>query len=290
MLLTINHETRYTFEQGVLHGIQRLRLRPKSTRGQDVLDWTTQLQGARQEAEYDDPFNNHVELVSLEPGVREVVVTCCGTVRTADNNGMLGDHVGHMPLWCFLRPTALTRPGPGVQALVDGLDVDRGDTLGMLHALSRAVRDAIDYVPGATDVKTTSEEALSAARGVCQDHAHVFISAGRLLDVPMRYVGGYLKMDGRIEQEAGHGWAEAHVRGLGWIGFDVSNAICPDERYVRVATGCDYSEAAPITGVLTGAGRSDLSVHLSVDENRVGQQQQQQQDAAASGQDQSPGG
>ena len=138
------------------------------------------------------------------------------------------------------------------------------------------MREAIDYLPGTTDVKTSAEEALAAGQGVCQDHAHVFISAGRLVDIPMRYVGGYLKMDGLIEQEAGHGWAEAFVTGLGWVGFDVSNAISPDERYVRVATGCDYSEAAPVTGITRGAGETRLFVHLSVDANQVGQQQQQQ--------------
>lgn len=275
MLLTIEHQTRYTFDHGVNHGLQRLRLRPKSTHGQQIVDWTTTLEGARPEAEYEDQHYNHVELVSLEAGVREVTVTCRGTVSTVDNNGVLGEHTGHFPLWCFLRATPLTRAGLKVRALVAGVDADRSDKLGFLHKLSEAVRAAIDYVPGATDVRTSAEQALAAGRGVCQDHAHVFISAGRLLDIPTRYVGGYLRMDGAVEQEAGHGWAEAYVKGLGWVGFDVSNAICPDERYVRVASGCDYSEAAPFTGLASGTGDSRLSVHLSVDESQVGQQQQQ---------------
>jgi len=285
VLLSIIHETRYSWQSGVLHGLQRLRLRPKPTHGQEILEWTTRLQGASPEAEYDDQHHNHVELVSIEPGATEVVVTCSGVVRTADNNGVLGEHVSHMPLWCFLRQTPLTKPGAKVRDLVAGVGADRSDTLAFLHGLSQAVRTAIAYEPGSTDVKTTAEEALAAGRGVCQDHAHVFISAGRLADIPMRYVGGYLKMDGRVEQDAGHGWAEAHVPGLGWVGFDVANEICPDERYVRVATGCDYSEAAPVTGIAIGAGESRLSVHLSVDENRVGQQQQSQ-----GGQQQSQGG
>ena len=285
MLLTIAHETRYSFDHGVSHGLQRLRLRPKSTHGQQIVDWTTSLEGARPEAEYDDQHLNHVELVSLEPGAREVVITCTGTVRTVDNNGVLGDHVGHMPLWCFLRATPLTRAGLKVRALVAGVDADRGDQLAFLHKLSDAIRAAVDYVPGTTDVKTSAEQALTAGRGVCQDHAHILISAGRLLDIPTRYVGGYLKMDGQSDQEAGHGWAEAYVRGLGWVGFDVANAICPDERYVRVATGCDYSEAAPFTGIATGTGASRLSVHVSVDEEGVTQQQQSQQ-----GQSQKQGG
>lgn len=290
MLLTIAHETRYSYAAGVHYGLQRLRLRPKSTHGQEVVEWTTSLQGARPEAEYDDQHHNHVELVSMEPGTREVVVTCRGTVRTADNSGVLGEHTGHFPLWCFLRATPLTRAGLKVRALVAGVAADRSDPLAFLHRLSEAVREAVEYVPGVTDVRTSAEQALSAGRGVCQDHAHIFISAGRLLDIPMRYVGGYLRMDGQVEQEAGHGWAEAYVKGLGWVGFDVSNAICPDERYVRVATGCDYKDAAPFTGIATGAGESQLSVHLSVDEIEVGQQQQTQQQGPHTGQQQSQDG
>ncbi|MCT2401659.1 transglutaminase family protein [Novosphingobium mangrovi (ex Huang et al. 2023)] len=273
MLLTVTHTTRYSFAEKVSHGLQRLRLKPKTTHGQEVLEWRMDLVGARPEASYDDQHHNHIDLVSIEPGVPEVVVTCHGTVRTIDNNGVTGMHTGHMPLWCFLRPTPLTRAGNRVRQLVASVDADRDDTLNFLHALSGAIGEQIEYVPGETDAATTAEQALVAGKGVCQDHAHVFISAGRLLDIPMRYVGGYLKMDGLVEQEAGHGWAEAYVPGLGWVGFDISNAICPDERYVRVATGCDYSEAAPVTGIAVGAGETELDVHLSVDEKLVGQQQ-----------------
>jgi transglutaminase-like putative cysteine protease len=72
------------------------------------------------------------------------------------------------------------------------------------------VLEAVAYVPGETDVHQ-AEEARQSGRGVCQDHAHVFIGAARLLGIPARYVSGYLMMDDRIEQEAGHAWAEAHV-------------------------------------------------------------------------------
>jgi transglutaminase-like putative cysteine protease len=288
MLLTVTHTTRYAFAAPVAHGLQRLRLRPKTTHGQNVLDWRMDLTGARHEAEYDDQHHNHTALVSIEPGTSEVTVTCTGTVRTMDNNGITGAHSGHTPLWCFLRQTPLTRAEHRVRALLASVDADRSDTLGFLHALSDAVAAHVAYAPGTTHVGTTAEQALEAGQGVCQDHAHIFISAGRLLDIPMRYVGGYLRMNDRVEQEAGHGWAEAHVAGLGWVGFDVSNAICPDERYIRVASGCDYAEAAPITGISTGAGETRLDVHLSVDENLLGQQQQQQ--SAGGGQQQMQGG
>jgi transglutaminase-like putative cysteine protease len=96
------------------------------------------------------------------------------------------------------------------------------------------------------------------------------------MGIPARYVSGYLMMDDRVEQEAAHAWAEAHVDGLGWVGFDVSNRICPDRRYVRVATGRDYRDAAPITGISLGGlslgGMTDkLSVEVAVEQQVVEQ-------------------
>ena len=91
------------------------------------------------------------------------------------------------------------------------------------------------------------------------------------MGIPARYVSGYLMMNDRIEQDAGHAWAEAHVDGLGWVGFDISNAISPDPRYVRVATGRDYAEAAPITGLSFGGGKTELTVALAVEQRQSSQ-------------------
>ena len=284
MRLWVHHTTRHAYAEPVIHGLQRLRLRPKPTHGQQVLEWEMNLQGAVPQAEYEDQHHNSTALVLIEPGVRELVISCSGVVETVGNAGIIGQHFGHMPLWCFLRQTKLTRPGPKLRALVAGLGTDRGDRLALLHALSYAVGEAVRYEAGQTDVATPAEQALAVGKGVCQDHAHIFISAGRLLDIPMRYVSGYLKMDDRDEQQAGHGWAEAHVDGLGWVGFDISNRLCPDERYVRVATGCDYREAAPVTGIATGAGESTPEVSITVASAPAGQQQQQRQGSQGQGQ------
>ena len=85
-------------------------------------------------------------------------------------------------------------------------------------------------------------------RGVCQDHAHIFIAATAQLAVPARYVTGYLHLGRAQRAVANHAWAEAYVGGLGWVGFDPANHICPTERYVRLACGFDAASAAPITG------------------------------------------
>ena len=147
-----------------------------------------------------------------------------------------------------------------------GVYAPKLSVIDLLHRLSAKVLAQVAYVTGETNVYTTAEEAAELGMGVCQDHAHIFIGAARALGVPARYVSGYLMMNDRIEQEAGHAWAEAHVEGLGWVGFDVSNGISPDERYVRVATGRDYREAAPVTGMSYGAGDSLLQVRLAVEQ------------------------
>jgi transglutaminase-like putative cysteine protease len=271
MRLRISHTTHYQFSNPVKHGLQRLRLTPKCTQGQTVLDWSMHLDGATCEVEYDDHNRNRTTLVSVQPGATSIVVECRGLVETSDSVGVVGPHSGHMPMWAFLEQSALTRPGPRMRSIVAAAYAPRDTVLALLHRLSAKVLAQVSYATGQTQVHTTAEEAAELGMGVCQDHAHIFIGAARALGVPARYVSGYLMMNDRIDQEAGHAWAEAHVDGLGWVGFDVSNGISPDERYVRVATGRDYREAAPVTGMSYGAGESLLKVALAVEQQLIEQ-------------------
>src|SRR5690606_15417283 len=265
MRLAIRHVTRYRFNEPVAHGLQRLWLTPKETQGQRILDWTVDYDGAREELSYEDQNHNHVTLVSVLDGATDVAVTCSGTVETEDKAGVIGHHSGHLPLWAFLGHTELTQPGPRIRQLIASIQRSPEGMVPTLHNLSAAIRERVAYDTGHTDVDTTAEEACAAGHGVCQDHAHIFIAAARSLEIPARYVSGYLMMDDRVEQEATHAWAEAWVHGLGWLGFDISNGISPDPRYVRVATGRDYRDAAPVTGISFGAVTEALSVELAVE-------------------------
>lgn len=271
MRLSIRHTTHYRFAEPVAHGLQRLRLTPKATQGQEIVSWSMTYAGAKLELEYDDQNFNHTTLISVLPESQDVAIICEGVVETRDNAGVMGWHSGHLPLWAFLAQTGRTRPGKDMRGLIGSVRRSDGDTLAMLHDLSAAITGRVRYETGVTHVHTTAEEAMAEGVGVCQDHAHIFIGAARALDVPARYVSGYLMMDDRVNQEATHAWAEAHVEGLGWVGFDISNGISPDARYVRVATGRDYSEAAPVTGVSYGAAEQELRVALAVEQQTAEQ-------------------
>lgn len=267
MRLKIRHQTTYRFDTPMDYGLQQLRKSPKSHGTQDVITWSITLDGAREELGYQDEHMNTVQLVSFEPDTTEVTITCAGEVETRDTGGIIGRHGGFLPMWLFHRTTPLTRAGQGVRALARGVGPDL-DPVARLHGLSTAVADAVSYQKGTTEVAMTAEEVLAAGQGVCQDQAHVFISAARLLGYPARYVSGYLMLDDTVVQEAGHAWAEAWTEGVGWIGFDVSNGISPDARYVKIATGFDYSNAAPVSGLRFGTGAETLDVSLEVEQQQ----------------------
>lgn len=262
MRLRIRHTTRYSFDEPVPYGLQQLRMTPKNNDAQAVADWNVSIEGGRQELEFDDYHRNHVALVSFAPGTTDLTIRCEGEVEMADTKGVIGRHQGYAPLWLFKNQTRLTLAGDACRALAEKAGGD--DMIARLHDLSRIIRETVAYEIGRSETHWTAEDALREGHGVCQDHTHVFAACARFMGVPARYVSGYLMMDGRKEQDAMHAWAEAHVEGLGWVGFDVSNGISPDTRYVRVATGLDYIQAAPVLGRRFGPGEESLAVKVEV--------------------------
>ena len=177
------------------------------------------------------------------------------------------------PLWLYRRFTPLTGAGKGVKGLAAQLGQSPPLNLDTLHALMNLIADTVVYNTEPTNVTTTAEEAIGIGHGVCQDHAHVFLSAARLLGFPARYASGYMMMLDRIDQEAGHAWAEAWVDGLGWVGFDVANRICPTDNYVRLASGLDAGYAAPIKGSRRGGSGESLDVAVAVHQQQNSAQQ-----------------
>ena len=262
MRLTIHHVTSYRFAEPVRFGLQQLRKTPKTTASQTVLAWRTEVTGGRKELSFEDHHNNLTELISFDDATDRLDLQSAGEVDVTDTHGIVGAHRGPAPLWLYRRVTSRTAAREHVRALLS--QVPPCNMLDRLHRLCGAIRDAVSYETGVSEPTWSAEETLAAGRGVCQDHAHVFIACARHLDLPARYVSGYLLIDGQTDQTAMHAWAEAYIEELGWVGFDVSNVISPDARYVRVATGLDYSDASPVTGSRIGGASETLGVEIKV--------------------------
>ena len=141
----------------------------------------------------------------------------------------------------------------------------RAAPLDRLHGLLAAIQREVVFETDRTNTGTSASEAFALGHGVCQDLAHIFIGCARVIGLPARYVSGHLaRQDGQIDQEAAHAWAEAHVEGLGWVGFDPANGVCPTDAYVRVAVGLDYLGAAPVRGSRYGGAGEHMDVKLRV--------------------------
>ncbi|WP_417270819.1 transglutaminase family protein [Celeribacter sp.] len=263
MELSISHTTEYAYSAPVDYALQKVRLRPLTSVMQQVIDWDVEIMGGKIETSYLDHYGNHVDLVSIEPGASVLSIHASGQVRTLNGSGVLGPVFGRAPLWHFRQPTALTLPGAAIKAL-PRITSDVSGQLAELHSLSDAILKALPYKGGETAVDTPAEEALQGKTGVCQDHAQIFVAAARLSELPARYVSGYLQTNEEVQQEATHAWAEVYIDGLGWVGFDVSNGVSPDEKYVRLAIGRDARDAAPIEGLRMGSADETLMVSLQV--------------------------
>ncbi len=276
MRLNITHRTRYQFDTPKRSLTQSLRLWPTDFDGQTVESWSVDIEGhdVARGAALRDGAGDWIETVAMR-NVSDVTIAVSGTVETRDLTGFVRGLREKVSPIAYLRPSPMTRLNDPLRELsakaVEGLK----NPLDRAHALARAVTEAIPYRSGKTVADTTAAEALELGEGVCQDQAHALIAIARAADVPGRYVSGYLhaSSDGRMH-EASHAWAELWVDDIGWVGFDAANACCPDDKYVRLASGIDSVNAAPIRGMALGGGTEHLDVNVKV--LQAGQQQQQQ--------------
>ncbi|MEM1265966.1 MAG: transglutaminase family protein [Pseudomonadota bacterium] len=264
MRLSIHHVTTYRFAEPMRYVVQSQRLTPMPSGGQKILSWDVACPNAVFGTRRTDPGGDEVRTMTLNGPVDVVEITASGQVVTTDTNGVLTGMRERVPPLAYRRDTPLTAPDAAIRALA--AEQDEPAPLARAHALSAAVAEALTYEPETTGAATTAAEALAGGQGVCQDYAHVLIAAARQAELPARYVTGYLlASEEAVTGDAGHAWAELHIEGLGWVGFDAANRCCPDERYVRLTSGLDAVSAAPVRGTSFGQAREDLDVTVAVE-------------------------
>lgn len=265
MILTVQHVTTYSYATPVRGALQSLRLTPSRCQGQKVINWQIGVDGGIRGGCFRDGAGDWIEGWSVRGPLTEVIVRVEGQVETEDLAGILRGHRETVPSAAYLRETPATHADAALRALAQEAATDASGGLDCAHRLSAAVCSAIAYRPGSTAAHTTAAEALALGEGVCQDHSHALIAVARAVGMPARYVSGYLFADGDgLAHEAAHAWAEVWVEGLGWIGFDPANRCCADARYIRIGSGYDAQDAAPIRGVAQGASVENMNVAVAV--------------------------
>jgi transglutaminase-like putative cysteine protease len=270
MRLKIRHETQYNYQKPVSSAVQILRLTPRSHDSQFVRRWRIEIDADCRMDRGEDAFGNITHTFTVDGPVEQIRIVADGEIDTGEAAGLLRGTVERFPLGLWLRETTLTRVEQPLRVYARQIaGGEGGDRLATLHALAIAINRDFQFRIGETSADTSAAQAFDQRSGVCQDLAHVFIACARSLEIPARYAGGYFLRTDTESQEAGHAWAEAHVDGLGWIGFDPTHGVCTTARYVRVAIGQDYLDAAPIRGTRFGGLNEHLSVSVLVRQGRT---------------------
>ena len=197
--------------------------------------------------------HGHFSILS-EGVVRQTPYRICGTAH-----GM------------YLEPTALTLPDPlmerfarqssslGAEPLLS-CPLPHTVVLDRALSLCSAVHRHMSYVPGATTVSTTAQEAFSLGRGVCQDYAHILLALLRACDIPARYACGYLSGEG-----ATHAWVEFFDEGV-WRALDPTNDRLLSHGCIKVAHGRDSADCPVNRGVFTGRAVQQNTLVIKVEE------------------------
>jgi transglutaminase-like putative cysteine protease len=263
MRLSIRHEIIHRYERPVRFLIQNLRLTPRGHEGQHVVHWRIDVDVECRLRASQDAFGNIVHGFTLDGPLSGLTVTAIGEIETFDTRGVVAGSLERFPPDLYLRPTSLTPATPEIRSFADAATGGAAGELDRLHALLRAMAQA----PSAANAGLAASgqsQAQSAGAPTPEALAQAFIACARHSGIPARYVEGYLLPDTGTVSRGRHGWAEAHVPGLGWVGFDPASGLCPDERYVRVAIGLDALGAAALRGADAGGADQAAEVKLTV--------------------------
>jgi transglutaminase-like putative cysteine protease len=263
MKIAIHHELKYVYETPMRMCTQYLRVVPRDTRRQRVLEWNVITPGTPTRTQ--DGYGNVLDVLTLDTPVLEVVIRAEGIVETRRHNDRPSDFRGHpLPSQLFLRPTGLTRIDPAIAKFAEKFR-PRAQAQGGLRALASALRKRMPFSPGQSQYAPSAPEAFASGAGAAEDQAHVFIACCHHIGVPARFVSGYLAdPDATDASDATHAWAEAWI-GEVWRSFDVAHDGPIGERHVKVAMGADYLDACPVRGVHVGGENERLSATTTVE-------------------------
>jgi len=282
----VRHRTTYRYLQDVSHSWHLAHLRPRGTPLQTVHDSKVSLSlEAASRVAREDYFSNPCELFSIDqPHTHlEVLAESRVTVERAPER-LSRDSITWEDVRARLENPRDDDERDVVQYLFDSplirfhsdiaqygaesFPASRPILAGAMELMNRIHRD-FRYDTTVTDVSTPVDRVFEIRAGVCQDLAHVAIAAMRAIGLPARYVSGYLLTQpppGRarlLGADASHAWFSVWAPPFGWVDLDPTNDLVVSESHVTASWGRDYSDVAPVAGIILGG--HDHVVDVGVD-------------------------
>ncbi|MGV3618642.1 MAG: transglutaminase family protein [Fimbriimonas sp.] len=281
MLLRLTHRTEYRYPYPARDSHNEVRLMPITDDVQRCEDFRVRVDPPVNVYAYREPggtvhhFGIRAPHDRLEILVEATVETFLsnpfdGLDLTDANWALYGDPRTAAAYTEFLVASPYVSHHPTARALAEEVRAaSNGTLIGFLIDLCHAIHERMDYDPDATHVHSTLDEVVQLKAGVCQDFAHLMLACARSQGIPSRYVSGYLYVGdaaGMRGDQASHAWVECLLPDGRWLALDPTNDLLANDRYIRVHTGCDYSEVAPTRGVYVGVAADVLEVSVRVEQ------------------------
>lgn len=214
--------------------------------------------------EFEDEFGNLVSRVKISKQHNELIIVSMGGFRLSPWRGpyqdvQLKDLRFEKDKADFLSASPLVDPDP-VRKKAEEIVGGSTTLLQVVNVVTQWIYKEIKYGRGATSIGTKAAEVLDLGTGVCQDKAHLALGMLRALSIPCRYVSAIL-----TEQVGDtHAYVEFFHPHYGWLPADPTKGIVIDAgtKYLKLASGRDYTDVSPVTGtfVSKGTGRLDRVV------------------------------
>jgi transglutaminase-like putative cysteine protease len=273
----IRHITKYTYEVPVRDSANQIMLYPIHDEFQEVLQSTIVITGDPEVEIHHDYFSNKVGTFTHASPHQELVIDARLIVETKPRNHAT-ENKSAAEQWAelkqiryqadlidFLRQEIFGSVEE-VKGVANSIDVATQSPLHATIQLCDFVFKKFTYKKGITTVESTLDEVWNLKSGVCQDFAHILLVMLRLIDIPARYVSGYICPDksGMRGEGATHAWVEAYIPFYGWIGIDPTNNCIVNDSHVRLAVGKNFTDCSPVRGTYRGTSNHTLEVAVSV--------------------------
>jgi len=273
----IQHITRYIYDGPVRDSANQIILYPIHDEFQEVISHEIKISGDPHVDTHIDYYGNQVGgFTYIEPHYRlditsKILVTTKHRMYPNDDmfpaqqwNDLLRLRY-QVPFIDFLRQEHFDGLAE-MQTLMQESKLPNETPYQTAVRFCKYVYENFEYIKGVTTVETTLDEIWAIKAGVCQDFAHILTEMLRVVNIPARYVSGYIcTFKGSMRGEgATHAWAEAFIPNYGWLGLDPTNNIIANENHVRLAVGRNFSDCSPVRGVYKGAAGHTLEVAVSV--------------------------
>ncbi len=275
MQLRIQHTTGFEYDGKANTSFNEARLTPLTLPGQIVVHSRVEVSPTPWAYTYKDYWGAQVTAFEVLDPHLSLTVTATATVHTdrtpAGAPTMTWERMREADLFDlhteFLSLSERVEPADDLREAAREIAAGAATPGDAARAICALVYGEVKYVSGSTTVDARAAHSWTKRSGVCQDMAHIAIGAIRSIGVPTRYVSGYLHPHKDPEiGETVHGESHAWVEWWddGWRGFDPTHDTEPGDRHVIVATGRDYNDVKPLSGIFSGSGTSRMFVDVQV--------------------------